>query len=207
MNHLSSTPDVNAAAPCPRCQKPLVDPHGLGWCKACGYCRSLVESETTNAKTPDAKPCPQNAMTATGSAIGQTPTWFWVTLAGVILIVSATFLCGHYLNPKFTAFQKALLTTVQILVGVAMMLLGQFIGLLRIAPEDSTLSFKDAIFPFRLYGLVMKRLPSTRHTVYLGVWGIAAIVAANLFIGGLGHWITYLPGAQKTSNIPKVKSN
>lgn len=205
MNQLTSTPEVNAVPPCPRCKKPLIDPHGLGWCKACGYCRSLAESETTNAKSPDAKPSTPNTVTATGSALGQTPSWFWVTLAGVIIVAGATFLCERYL--KFTPLQRASLTTVQIVVGVAMMFLGQFIGLLRIAPEDSTLSFKDALFPFRLYSLVMKRLPSTRHTLYLGVWGAAVIIAANLFIGGLGHWITYLPGAQKNSGIPKVKSN
>ena len=64
--------------------------------------------------------------------------------------------------------------------------------------EDSTLSFWDAVFPFRLYGMLGKRLPNTRHSLYLGIWGAAAIISAVIFIGGLGHWVNYLPGAQKT---------
>ena len=84
------------------------------------------------------------------------------------------------------------------------MCVGQFIGLLRIAPEETSLSFKDALIPFNLYGLVFKRLPSTRHTVYLGAWGIAAIVSAGVFIGGLGHWFTYLPSYQKNQQKTKA---
>ena len=205
MSQLSTSPtEVKPIAPCPRCQKPLVDPNGLGWCRSCGYCRSLAESETTNAKAPVVKPGPQNSISATGWALGQTPMWFWVTLVGVVIVAGATFACGRYL--KLTPFERALFTSVQMGAGFAMMLIGQFIALLRLAPEDSGLGFKDALFPFRLYGLVMKRLPSTQLTLYMGAWGIAAIVAANLFLGGLGHWLTHLPGTQKTSNIPKVKS-
>jgi hypothetical protein len=205
MNQLSSTaPQTTAATPCPRCKQPLVDPHGLGWCKACGYCRSLTESEAAGAQIPDAKAAAQNSLTATGSAIGQTPIWFWVTLAGVVLVAGATFACGRYLT--FTPLQRALLASVQIGAGFAIMIVGQFIGLLRIAPEDSALSFKDALFPMRLYGLVFKRLPATRHTLYLGAWGVAAILSAAVFIGGLQHWLTYLPGNQKNqSQIPKVQ--
>jgi hypothetical protein len=188
-----AAPTPETATSCPRCQKPLIDPNGLGWCKACGYCRSLNESEATAAQEQAA--LAPTTLTATSSAIGQTPTWFWVTLAGVVLVTGATFACGHWLT--FTPLQRALLTSVQIVAGFALMFVGQFIGLLRIAPEETTLSFKDALFPFHLYGLVFKRLPSTRHTLYLGAWGIALIVSAGVFIGGLGHWFTYLPSYQK----------
>ena len=182
-------------ASCPRCHKPLIDPNGLGWCKACGYCRSLEDSQKTVEPVASAPAPALKGLTATGSALGQTPVWFLVTLFGIALVVGATFAGGRYLT--LAPLDRALLTTVQICVGVAVMFLGQFIGLLRIAPEDPTLSFKDALFPFRLYGLVMKRLPSTRHTVYLGAWGLAAIISAAVFIGGLGHWFNYLPGNQK----------
>jgi hypothetical protein len=210
MSQLVSTPEINnAGKACPRCQQPLVDPNGLGWCKACGYCKSLAESEKTNAKAPPLpteKAAPQNAVMATGSAIVQTPTWFWVSLVGVVLVSGATFACAHYL--KFTPLQRALLTSGQMVVGAGVMFLGQFIGLLRIAPDESTLGFCDAVFPFRLYGMVMKHLPSTRHTVYLGVWGLTAIIAANIFIGGLPHLLTYLPKSQeKGPQIPKANSS
>jgi hypothetical protein len=142
-------------------------------------------------------------LTATGSAIRQTGTWVWVTLMGMLLVAGATFALANCLT--FSPLQRALLTSVQIAAGFALMFAGQFFGLLRIAPEESTLSFKDAVFPFRLYGLIFKRLPSTRYTVYLGAWGLAAIVAATVFIGGLGHWFTYVPGSQKNQAL-KSKS-
>ena len=186
------------AVPCPRCQKPLVDPNGLGWCKECGYCRSLEESQkTAPAAAPTSAPA-LNQLTATGSAIGQTPTWFWVTLIGIALVVGATFAGGRYL--PLSPLERALVTTLQIAGGIAVMFLGQFIAVIRIAPEDSTLTFFDALFPFRLYGLVMKRLPRTRHTLYLGAWGVAAIVSAAVFIGGLDHWLKYLPNSKHKGN-------
>lgn len=188
----ASIPETKAGAvPCPRCEKPLFDPHGLGWCSACGYCRSVAESESKTESAPAAP----GRVTATGSAIAQTPIWFWVTALGMAVVAGATFALGSLL--KLTPLERALLTTVQIAAGLGVMFVGQFIGLMKIAPEEETLSFKDAVFPFRLYGLICKRLPSTRHTVYLSAWGIAAIVSAAVFIGGLGHWFTYLPSNQK----------
>jgi len=53
----SSLSSHNANVSCPRCKQPLVDPQGLGWCKACGYCRSLAETETKGI----APPSPLNA--------------------------------------------------------------------------------------------------------------------------------------------------
>jgi hypothetical protein len=114
---------------------------------------------------------------------------------GIALVAGATYLLGRYLT--LSPLERALLTTIQIGGGLLIMFIGQFIGLMRIAPEDPSLSFKDAIFPFRLYGLIFKRLPQTCLTVYGGSWGIAAIVSAAVFIGGLGHWFTYLPSNQK----------
>ena len=199
----SLTESKPVPAGCPRCQKPLVDPSGLGWCKSCGYCKSLEESETTAGQTAEAKPAPQNTVTATGSALGQTPTWFWVTLVGLVMVVGAIYACGHYLT--LTPLHRAMLTTVVMIAGAGLMFVGQFMALLRIAPEESTLSFKDAVIPFRLYGLVLKCLPGTRFTIYFGTWGFAAIIASAVLIGGLGHWFTLLPG-YKASPTQKTKS-
>src|SRR5258708_1030023 len=105
----------NAVAPCPRSQKALFDPAGLGWCKACGYCRSVAESDTKVEQAPvKAQP---NTMTATSDAIGQMPKWFWVALIGVALIVGITFMIGH--KSRMSPFDRALFATVQIGIGVA----------------------------------------------------------------------------------------
>lgn len=199
MNQAPTTSPLSL--PCPRCKKPLIDPKGLGWCKACGYCHSLADGDVAT-EAPTAKP---NTITATGSAIGQTPTWFWVMLFGIALIAGATWAGGRFF--PLSPLERALLTTGQIIASVALMFVGQFVALLKIAPEDSSLTFKDAVFPFRLYGLVFKRLPATKLTVYFCAWGITAILSAAICIGGLGHWFTYLPSSQKkqTNQIPKVQ--
>lgn len=200
MNQATATSaPPSAAVPCPRCQQPLIDPNGLGWCKACGYCRSLAESEKQAGPAPQA-PAKPNTLTATGSALGQTPRWFWIMLIGVVFIAGASFAGGHFLVLK--PLERALLTTVQIGAGIILMFIGQFLGLLRVAPEESTLGFWDAVIPFRLYGLAAKRLPRTQITFFLGAWGITAIISAALFVGGLGHWMNYIPksSGQKTQS-------
>lgn len=190
-----SVPSANPeTSPCPRCRKPLIDPKGLGWCRACGYCRSL-EDTPQQAAAPVQQSQP-NQVTATGAAIAQMPIWFWVMLLGCAGMVGANFAAGRFLT--LSPFQRALFTTVEIGVSVGVLFLAQFFALLRIAPEDASLSFKDAVFPFRLYGLIFKRLPATSWTVVFVSWAIAAAVAAGIFIGGTGHWFNYLPGNQKT---------
>jgi hypothetical protein len=179
----------NGAAPCPRCQRPLIDPNGLGWCRACGYCRSLDESEKT---TVHAAAQQHQSLKASGPDLGAVPTWIWATLFGVAVVSAANWMFGKYL--PMGPFGRALFATLQIATGIGVMFIGQFMALIRIAPEDSALTFKDAIFPFRLYSLILKRLPVTKFSLYLGAWGLAAALSAGFLIGGLGHWFTYLPG-------------
>ena len=186
--------------PCPRCEKPLIDPTGLGWCKACGYCHSLAESERKAAQPEKAAP-QHNQFTATSAAIGQSPVWVWVTLIGMFAVIGGTWAAGHYL--RLTPLSRAVLTTGQILASVAILLAVQFVALMKIAPEDSSLTFKDAVFPFRLYGLIFKRLPAMSFAVFVAIWCISAIISVNIFVGGLGHWLTYLPDSKKLNMGPK----
>ncbi len=202
-----SKAQANTAEPashvsCPRCQQPLIDPEGLGWCRGCGYCRSLVETEKkiVPAATTASQP---NRLAVTGEAVGFVPQWFWMMLLGIGLITGATYAGGHFLS--LTPFQRALLTTVQIGLSVITMFIGQFIGLMRIAPDEPTVNFMDAVFPFRLYGLIFKRLPRTQVTVLAASWGLTALIASVVFIGGLGHWFTYLPGNQKKNQPNQVQ--
>jgi hypothetical protein len=188
-----------AATGCPRCKKPLVDPNGLGWCQACGYCRSLAECKL-NTDIP--APSEPSALMSTGGVIRQTPLWFWVTLLGTTTIVIGTILGERFTN--WTDLHRAVFCTIQVLTGVAFMLVGQFLGLLRVAPDDPSISFKDAVFPFRLYGLIFKHLPDTRVAVYLGVWGLAAVITASIVVGGMGHWFTYLPNKTRPYIVEKI---
>jgi hypothetical protein len=116
----------------------------------------------------------------------------WVTLIGLGLIIGGTWAAGKYLT--LTPLNRALFTTIQMASGLGLMLLGQFIGMMRIAPDDPTMGFKDFLFPFKLYAMALKYLPATQWTVYFGIWGLAAIITVNICVGGMLHWLDYLPG-------------
>jgi hypothetical protein len=175
---------------CPRCGQPLVDPQGLGWCKACGYCQSLG-TEPRRVKTTEAAAPRKPTWLEAGKLIGWQPLWFWVAIFSVTVLALGTYLAFEKVHPR--PLPRALWTTIQIGVGVAFVFLGQFLALLRLAPEETTLGFKDAIVPGQLYGLMFKHLPATRWPFYLCCWGLTLIITANVFVGGLNHWFQYLP--------------
>jgi hypothetical protein len=131
--------------------------------------------------------------------------WFWIMLLGLACIVVCTFAGSRLFT--LTPFERALLTTVQIVLGLLIMFAGQCIGLMRVAPEDSTLGAFDAVFPFRLYGLVFKRLPKTGITVCCGAWGATAVLTAVFLIGGLDHWLTYIPSKKNDKGNQIQKTN
>ena len=183
---------------CPRCAQPLVDPHGLGWCKGCGYCRSL-EMEKGN-QLLQAAPEPSRGAVLAGAA-GNVPLWLWLLLGGLVVLAGMSLTAGRLLPPG-NNLTRALWTTAQIGAGWALAFVGQLVALVRIAPEDEKLSFKDALVPTRLWGLVFKRLPRLSGCLCISTWGVALALFAGLFIGGLPHWLTYLPGAK---NSPTAK--
>lgn len=183
---------ASGAVSCPRCSQPLIDPSGLGWCKACGYCRSLGEEQKL---APPSKPAPAKAAptkpVVPGLAPARKPIWAVIMLAGIIVVAATTFALSRYVTLK--PLSRAQWTTFQMLAGLALMFVGQFIGLIRLAPEDPSLTFKDAIFPFHLFGVICKHLPRGQWALNLSSWGLTLIVSALACVGGLGHWFNYLP--------------
>src|SRR5262249_37562217 len=101
---------------------------------------------------------------------------------------------------------RAIWSTAQIILGLLMILAAQVWALALLAPEDDRLHFKDAIFAGRLWVLTVKRLPETRAQVYLGSWGLATMLAAILCIGGLAHWLNYLPKSSNQTAAIKVEA-
>lgn len=187
---------------CPRCQKKLTDPNGMGWCSSCGYCRSLEEHQAPVSSEEQKRKAPSlGGLVEASVAIGGLPIWVWNTLLGILFIVGLSVFASRRLPPD--SFQRALWTTQQIAFGFFVMIAGQVWALFQIASEDPMVTFKDAIFPFRLYGLIFKRMPKLSVSVYLGAWGMTLIACALIVIGGLGHWLTYLPGAKNNPNNKK----
>jgi hypothetical protein len=186
-------------AACPRCQKPLVDPKGLGWCQACGYCRSLDEDRARLTLQPETKTQTEVAIGGSGAAPTRFPIWVLVLLAGILVLAAGSWAAGHYLHLK--PLHRALWTSAQIGGGILVMFLGQCYGLLHIAPEEASLHFHDAIIPFRLYGLVCNRLPRMAVVLCIGSWGLALTLSALIFIGGLSHLLIYLPKSRESQQL------
>jgi hypothetical protein len=190
-------PGPATAEPCPRCQKPLVDPRGLGWCRACGYCKSLAED---TAKAPAAVAAAQQSGAAPKENAVQvvwknTPVWAYVLILGAVAIVLGTYFGARHV--PLTPLKRALWTTLQIASGVTILLVTQFVAVLFIAPEDATISFKDVVIPARLYHLIGKRLPRMAWALCLAVWSLTLVASAVTCVGGLGHWMEYLPKSQQ----------
>jgi hypothetical protein len=191
-----STP-TTPAVPCPKCGKALVDPDGLGWCSSCGYCKSLTDEPTATAvveaaTAPAARPSMGRAM---GGAIGGLPLWFWVLLVVVAQGIGLSIVAGREL-PEGVNLQRAAWCTGQIAAGFLLMFLAQCWLLLQIAPEVAALSFKDAVLPFKLWPLAMKRLPRGQISLWAAAFGATIIAGAFACVGGLDHWLTYVPSAK-----------
>jgi hypothetical protein len=203
------TPEPKKTVPevteCPRCKSKLVDVAGLGWCPRCGYCHSLEQDRAavplpTRAATENAKkPKSEDVILL----LGKVPGWSWVMLAGAALLFLCTALIGY--SQHLTPFGRCLWCTVQIAVGAVVLFLANFWALLCVAAEDETITAKDIFFPIRLWTLTCKRLPRTRAQLWLAAWGLAAILSAAVFVGGLGEWLKYLP-KPSTANVPPAKT-
>jgi hypothetical protein len=189
----------------------LTDAAGLGWCPACGYCRSLEESQSKLPDPRETKPVKKPSMgglVELGEAVGGLPRWVWIMLMGVVVFTAFSLLPGWQL--KKDSLDRALWCTCQIGIGLGMIFVAQIVAVIIIAPEDEKLSFKDVLIPFRLWSLICKRLPKTHVSAWLGSWGLTLIVCALIFIGGLPYWMNYLPGGkynpgkQGQASTPKV---
>lgn len=197
LSPLSDKPPQPPEAKCPRCQKPLTDPKGLGWCQACGYCKSLEEDK---ARTPVPAPAERavsrpNTVTATAGAVANLPLWVWVMLAGVAAIALGSYFASK--NIQVTPMRRAVWATLQIAAGVGLLAITQFFALLMLAPGESSLGSKDLLMPAHLYGLVFRHLPRMAWAVCTLAWALVLIVSAVVLVGGLGHWLTLLEQNQR----------
>jgi hypothetical protein len=132
---------------------------------------------------------------ATVGAIGHLPVWFWVLLVVVAQGVGLSIFANHEL-PQGANLSRAAWCTGQIAAGILLMFFAQCWLLLQIAPEVATLSFKDAVMPFKLWPLALKRLPKNQMSIWVASFGGTILLGAFLWVGGLEHWLTYLPASK-----------
>lgn len=183
---------------CPRCQHKLIDPEGLGWCKSCGYCRSLEEERARGPVPAVGKPKPSGpprpsklGLSEFVDLLRKTPSWAWGLLAGMAAVVLLTLTPALALPED--SLPRALWCTLQIVIGAVMLFGGQVAALAMVAGDDERLTFKDALLPLRLWVTAVRRLPETRRPLWVSAWGLTAILSAVLLVGGLTHWFSYLP--------------
>src|SRR5262249_49528423 len=153
-----------ASAPvftCPRCDCKLIDPDGLGWCRNCGFCRSLEEDKNKAAVAPVALARRPSLLGLVDlvEILSYLPSWFWVLLGGMASVALLSLPPAFLLPPE--GLERALWSTLQIAAGVIAILAAQGWALLAIAAEDERLSGKDLILSFRLWSLTLARLPRT----------------------------------------------
>ena len=197
-----------AAAPeqtCPNCKSKLVNPDSFGLCPACGYCRSLEDSDNMPAEPPVRQ---DRAYSPFGSVefwqlFVKLPVWLYVFLAGTALIVSASVIADASL-PADT-LSRALWCTIQAGLGLILAVVAHEWALLLVVPQDERIGAQDAVlFSARVWKLTLKRMPATRGPVCLAAWGFVLIISAVLLIGGLYYW---LPKAHKFTAIHQPSSS
>jgi len=193
------------ALACPRCKSRLVDPAGIGWCQRCNYCRTL-ENDKDKVPTPAARKTPSN-LTGGGPdffrLIAHLPSWFWTLLIGMGVYTAMSVIIGKQLEPDLPT--RAIWCTIQIFVGLVLILGAHFWAMTYLAPDDDKLGIKDVLLPGRLWLLMFRNMPAMRWPVWITGWGFAIIVSGLIFIGGLSHWMNYLPGTKTAQNAAKTK--
>ncbi len=187
----ATTSESAAGTPCPRCGSKLINPGSLGWCPKCGYCRSLEQAGGTMALTaaPGTDKASPLGMVEFGQMLSKLPTWLWVLLAGMGILVVFS-LSGNYFLPK-NSLPRALWSSVQLAVGLVVLIAAQAWAVILIAPGDDHIGPKDVVFSARLWGLVFRRLPDTRKQLWLGAWGLSAMICAVLLVGGFEYWYQF----------------
>jgi hypothetical protein len=184
---------LTEADACPHCGGKLIDPRGLGWCRACGFCHSLEQERKSRSLQRPALPAKSSplCLLECGRLLARAPTWVWVLLTGVVTVV--VFSLPPMLSLAEGSLQRCLWCTSQFVLGVLLILVAQTWALMVVADSDDRLGVKDALISARLWAVALKRLPETRRQLWLASWGLTAVLSALFLIGGLSHWFTYLP--------------
>jgi hypothetical protein len=179
------------AAPCPRCGGKLTNPEGLGWCPACGYCRSLEEDVKKVAlmlKPATGQPSALG-MVEFFEVLGRLPMWLWVLLGGTTCVAVISIAASFMLPDNSLA--RALWCTIQVGAGLLGLFAAQAWSLVILAPESDHLGAKDLILSARLWKMTCRFLPATQWQVWLGSWSAAAMLCAVFIVGGYSYWYQF----------------
>lgn len=191
--------------PCPKCGSK--EPWGFGsWCPSCGYYPKLgVSVEMSSPKEPG------SPAAAAGQATGEepqsvewskvVPLWAWVLLAGVVAVVGGSVLASRSL-PEVGS-ERISWTVLQALAGGLLAFGGQLAAYLHaIRKSDKFGPFDVFMKPIEVWKPTFARLPEGAYRLWMGGWGLAAVIGALTLIGGIDYAAIFDPKAK-----PKTAPN
>ena len=173
-------------AACPRCGGHLLEPTGITWCPACGYC-PILEKPTPRSNPAGPRTPSKLGVTEFFKVVGNTPEWLGRSLVGVFAAVTVS-LVAHLLLIE-TAHDRALWGLWQLLVGLALVAGAHVLAFRQVTLNEIRACSRGNGALTGLWRATLDRLPETRWPVNLLSWGASLILCSVVIIGGLGWWI------------------
>lgn len=181
-------PDRN----CPRCQTVLTDPHGIGLCPRCGFCRSLqVEGAAVLAAARKRQYRGAVNLSGLWQAIRVAPAALLIVCAASLAVVPGAYFASQRFAPG--SRERAIWSACYLLTGSFFILAGSTGAVVVLRQLKEAVAWSDLFRPLHLWGLALRRLPATGWPVGIGSSGAFAVLAAVVWVGGLTYWLNSDP--------------
>lgn len=171
---------------CPKCH--TAEPWGQNsWCPSCGfYPKFASEAELAAAAEAQAEPPQSPAEIEEPENPGSLPEWMQVTIAGIFLILIAS--AGYRAWAYFNGGSRALVAISQMGIGFAMVLGASIRAWWQCRKSDRRMGLADVVTnPFYIWQPTLEQMPETRRRVWIAIWGVTMIFAANVVVGGFKY--------------------
>ncbi len=182
---------VDPSHHCPRCHTLLTDPHGIGLCPRCGFCRSL-EVDGAAALAAAGRPRRVGGWHDLPQALRAAPAAFVAVAVAFAAVVPLALVADRHFPPGSRA--RALWSAGHLACGVLLLSAGQAWAVAILKQLKERVGWGDMLSPLQLWGLAARRLPETAWPVGLGGSGALAVLSAVVWVGGLSYWLRLDPG-------------
>jgi hypothetical protein len=183
----TSDPNVN----CPRCHTVLTDPHGIGLCPRCGFCRSLsAEGVAVLAATGKVRPW-SPAIPGLQHALKAAPAALIAVAVAFVAVVPLAYVADQRFPVGSRA--RAIWSAGSLICGTLLLLAGEAWALTLLKRMKERVQWGDLLSPLQVWAMTLRRLPTTAWPVGLGGSGLLAVLAAVIWVGGLSYWFRLTP--------------